>query len=924
MLVGRATETAAIDRLLAGAREGQSGVLVLRGEAGIGKSSLLEYAREHATGFTVLRGTGIESESELAYAALHQILRPVLDRIDKLPDPQAAALRGAFALSTETVDDRFRVSLGTLSLLAEASDEQPVLCLIDDAQWLDRSSADALVFVARRLQAESLVLLFSARDDDSRAFEARGLPELRLSSLNAQDSRSLLQDRLGSNTAAGVFEWLVDNADGNPLALVELPEALTSRQLEGRDALAGKLPPTTSVEQAYLERMSRLPVAARSMLLLASAEETGDRATITRAADELGLDPAALAAGEAEGLIRVAPHLIEFRHPLVRSAIYRAAGFTERELVHRALATALDSEGDADRRAWHRAAAAVGTEDDVAAELEATAGRAERRAGHGAASAALERAAELTADEAEQGRRLVLAAVAANLAGRTARAITIADRAEQIVQDPIQRADLAHVRGDAELLSGRPEHASDVFASGSEAVAAHDSRRALELAGASIRAAALCGDSARVGRGLQQANSIKPDPDDDEQVLMSAINRGIESIQRGDLAAGGPVLRDVLTRSLESDHPRVITLGAVAATFLGDHEQASHLHGRIAAGARRTGALSLLVNALGSQAAASFLARKLPEATAQADEAARLARDLGLENPAAQPLALLAWIAALHGEEDACRQHAAEALQLAAARGLALAAATATWALAELDLGAGRWEEALRGLEAVGEVRRGFSHPLLSLISTPDRVEAAVRAGRADSAKTAFAAFETWAESSNVPWARPVVERCRGLMAPSEEASRHFEEALRLHEEDENSFDRARTELLFGELLRRDKQRTEARRHLHAALTTFEQFNAAFWAERAGNELRATGETARRRDPSTLAQLTPQELQIATLVAEGGSNKEIAAQLFLSPRTVEYHLRKVFQKLGISSRTELIRHGVAQEGVVTEEVVALR
>ena len=910
MLVGRGTEESTVERLLASARDGESGVLVLRGDAGIGKSALLQRAQELAQDFTILRGTGIESESELPYAVLHQLLRPILRGIDQLPEPQAAALRGAFALSGETVHDRFRVSLAALGLLADAADERPVLCLIDDAQWLDRASADALVFVARRLEAEQLVLLFAARDDDARPFDARGLPELRLSPLDASESRALLTERLGPRVSAGVVEWLVDNADGNPLALVELPEALSERQLEGRDPLSGKLPPATSVEQAYLERVALLPGAARSMLVLAAAEETGDRATITRAAEQLGLDPAALAAGEADGLLRVAPQQIEFRHPLLRSAIYRAAGFTERELAHRALAAALDSEADADRRAWHRAAAAVGAQDDVAAELEATADRATLRAGHGAASAALERAAELSAEKGEQGRRLVLAAVAAGLAGQTARAIAIADRAEELVEDAIQQADLAAVRGDAELLGGRAEAASDVFFAGARAVAADDGRRAFELVGASIRAAAASGDDDRVRRGLDLGKSLTPDPDDREQVVMDKINRGVEFIHRGDVAAGAPLLREALEAG-DSKNAREIYLAAVAATFLGDHAQAAQLHGRVAADARRKGALALLVGALASEAGANFLARKLSDAAAEADEAARLARDLGLENPAAQPLALLAWIAALEGRQDDCRRLAEQALDLATARGLALPAAIATWARAELDLGTGRWEDALQGLESVGHVRRGFSHPLLALISTPDRVEAAVRAGKAESVAEPFAAFESWAESSAPPWAAPVVERCRGLLSPPNESAARFEEALRLHEESESSFDRARTELLYGELLRREKQRVEARGHLRAALTTFEQLKAVFWAERAGNELRATGETARKRDTSTLAELTPQELQIATLVGEGGSNKEIAAQLFLSPRTVEYHLRKVFQKLGISSRAELIRRGVA-------------
>jgi DNA-binding CsgD family transcriptional regulator len=914
MLVGRDAETAAIERLIAAAREGRSGVLVVRGEAGIGKSSLLEHALTHADGFTVLRGVGIESEAELPYAALHQILRPVLDRIDRLPEPQAASLRAAFALSSETVDDRFRVSLGTLSLLAEVAEEQPLLCVVDDAQWLDQASADALVFVARRLEAEQLVLLFAARDDDARPFTAPGLAEIRITALAPADARALVADRLGTEVATDAVEWLLESAGGNPLALEELPRALTADQLAGRETLVHALPPTTSVEQAYLDRIRHLSEPAQRWLVVVAAEETGDRATITRAAADLGLDPTELAAVEADGLVTVTTDRIGFRHPLIRSAVYRGAGFAERELAHRALAAALGGEADADRRAWHFAAATVGTDDEVAAELEATAGRAELRAGHGVASAALERAAELSNNAGERGRRLVRAAVAASLAGRTARAIVIADRAEPFLADPILRAQLAQVRGDAELLAGRPEHASDVFASGAAAVVPHDTRRALELAGASIRSAATCGDPARVRRGLDLATSITPDENDRQQVLTATINRGVDSIQRGDLTTGGPLLQEVLVETESSGDPREIMLAAVAATFLGDHERVRELHGRIAADARRTGALGQLVGALGSQAAASFLTRKLSEAAAQADEAARLARDLGLENPAAQPLALLAWVAAVQGREDECHRYADEALKLAAVRGLALAAAIATWALAELDLGRGRWEDALTALEAVADVRPGFSHPLLALISTPDRVEAATRTGRADSAGQAFAAFEAWAASSSAPWAPPLVERCRGLLAPREEAPGHFEEALRLHAEETSSFDRARTELVYGELLRREKQRADARRHLRAALTTFERFNAAFWAERASSELRATGETARRRDPSTLAQLTPQEQQIAALVGEGGSNKEIAAQLFLSPRTVEYHLRKVFQKLGISSRAELIRQGVAREG----------
>src|SRR5262245_42192439 len=369
MLIGRAAETAAIEGLLANAREGRSGVLVVRGEAGVGKSALLEHAVAKAGGFRILRGVGVEVESELAYAALHQILRPVFDRIDRLPEPQAASLRAAFALSDETVDERFRVSLGVLGLVAEVAEETPLLCVVDDAQWLDQASADALVFVARRLEAETVVLLFAARDDEDRPFVAPGLSELRPPSLSPRDAHLLLAERLGSTVAAGVIDWLVESANGNPLALVELPSNLTPAQLPGHDPLSGRLPPATSVEQVYLERIERLPPSVRKVLVVAAAEETGSRATIERAAAEVGLDVEELEAAEAAGLLRIDAARLEFRHPLVRSAVYRGAGFRDREGAHRAVAAVLDRRVDADRPAWHRAAATVGTDEEGADEL---------------------------------------------------------------------------------------------------------------------------------------------------------------------------------------------------------------------------------------------------------------------------------------------------------------------------------------------------------------------------------------------------------------------------------------------------------------------------------------------------------------------------------------------------------------------------
>jgi DNA-binding CsgD family transcriptional regulator len=911
VLVGRSAETAAIDRLLAAAREGRSGVLVIRGDAGIGKSSLLDHALEHADDVTVLRGVGIESESELPFAALHQILRPILDGIERLPEPQAAALRAAFALSDETVDDRFRISLGVLGLLAEAAEARPLLCVVDDAQWLDGASADALVFAARRLEAEPIALLFAAREHGTRQFAAGSLPELHLAALDAAAARTLVTAALGAGTASEVIDWLVQSANGNPLALVELPASLSAKQLSGVEPLDRALLPTTSVEEAYLERVNRLTPATRSLLVLAAAEGSGDRATVMRAAAELGLLASELTAAETEGLVRVGPERIEFRHPLVRSAVYRGAGFAERDRAHLALAWALSGEADADRRAWHRAAATVGTDDEVADELEQNAGRARLRAGYGAVSAALERAADLSSATAERGRRFALAATAANLAGRAARAIALADRAEPLVVDPILRADLANVRGSAELLVGRPAVASDILAAGAEAAGPHDSKRALDLAGAAVEAAAMGGDMPRVARACALGMAIEPDPDDPDQVVLAGLHRGGAAMFRGDAAIGAPLMASALAGAEDLSDSRHIVWCGVAARSIGDDVRARNLFARAVAEARRSGALRVLVHALAAQATQSVTERMLSDAAAQADEAVRLARDLGADNPAVHALAVLAWVDAFHGREDECRRRADEALKLAVARGLAVPAAIATWAVAELALGRGRWEDALAAFEALAEVT---TTPVV-MLTTPDRLEAAVRAGVPDSARAAFVAFETWTESTRARWAPPHLERCRALLAADgEQAATHFDAALRLHAEVSSaSFDRARTELLYGELLRREKQRVAARRQLRSALTTFEQLGGVLWAERARGELRATGETARRRDSSTLAQLTPQELQIARLVGEGSSNKEVAAQLFLSPRTVEYHLRKVFQKLAISSRAELIRQAVREQ-----------
>ena len=451
MLFGREAELAAVEGLIARAGSSRSGTLVVRGEPGVGKSALLGHAIGHATGMRVLRAGGIEAESELAFAGLHQLVHSVLDRVGRLAEPQAAALAAALGLSRASVEDRFLIGVAVLGLLAEAAEEMPLVCVVDDAQWLDRPSADALTFAARRLEAEGVVLLFAARDGEVRRFEAEGLAELGLKMLGTEAAGALLAHRVTSTLSPEVRDRLVESAGGNPLALIELSGLLSAEQLAGRVALPDPLPQSTEIERVYLERARRLPAAAQRLLLLVAADDTGSLATVSRAATTLGIEPEALEAAEVAGLVRAIGGGVEFRHPLVRSTLYGDATFAQRQAVHRALAAMFDAEQDADRRAWHRAAASLGEDEAVAGELEHAARRARRRSGFAAAGRALERAAELSSDAEARGRRLVAAAQDAWLAGRPEHALTLLDRAHRLVSDLAVRAEDMHLRGTIEL-----------------------------------------------------------------------------------------------------------------------------------------------------------------------------------------------------------------------------------------------------------------------------------------------------------------------------------------------------------------------------------------------------------------------------------------------------------------------------------------
>jgi DNA-binding CsgD family transcriptional regulator len=880
MLAGRETETAALDELLDAAREGQSGAVLLRGEAGIGKTALLAHAATAADGFRVLRATGIESEAELPYATLHQLLRPLADRIDALADPQARALSGALGLTDEAAADRFLVGVGTLTLLADAAEEQPVLALLDDAAWFDRASCDALAFAARRLDAEGVVLLFAARDEPGIAFVLPGVDELAVGRLGDDAARQLIGD-------VERRDELLAQAAGNPLALLEL----------ARPAADG----AGGAEQAFARRIAALPEDTRTLLLLAAADGTKSLAVVGAAARELAIDAVALEPAELDGLVLVTDGAIEFRHPLVRSAAYHAAPFARRTRAHLLLADALTGDENADRRAWHRAAAVIGTDERAAGDLECTADRALHRGGHAAAAAALARAADLTADPAPRARRLASAAEEAWLAGDADRAVGLVERVE--TDDPAVRATAGQVRGLVAEQRGTSTESFDWFVRAARDACCAAPQLALESA---VRAVLAAFDAGRIDRMTELrdvAASIHPTTDD-ERAAAGLLDAGIAFAAEDYDAAMA-----AFARTIEAGEGslRVATLRIVAFAhgFHGRFEESLVLGRQAERIARTSGAVAELAALMADLAGWALGTPHFAAADAAATEGVELSRQTGQTAELANCLGLLARVDAIRGREEACLAHAAEALELAQTHELRLASTHAEAGIAMLDLAAARHEEALVRLKRL--LAEGHATARLGFVD--ELVEAAVRSGRPDEALEPLAQWERFLGGRDMLIGDLVLARGRALLARPDDADAAFEECLALDAGSQWPLHQARTELSYGEFLRRARRKAEARVHLRAAFEGFQRLGAPVWGDRAAAELRATGEAARRRDAVTLDDLTPQELQIARLVAEGGRNREIAGQLFLSPKTVEYHLRKVFQKLHIASRTELVKLG---------------
>jgi DNA-binding CsgD family transcriptional regulator len=888
MLIGRDPEQQLIESLLEDASNGVSGALVIRGEVGIGKTAVLEHAAQ-SPGLRTLRCAGTESEHDLTFAGLEQLLRPLHALVDRLPDLQASALRSALGLSGERVEDRLLLGLATLNLLAEATGDGPVLCIVDDLQWVDGPSAQAMLFVARRLDVEGVVMLFAVRDDPAGWFDAPGLQQLTLAPLSEAAAREVVGSARGASLSRAAQSQLLQQARGNPLALLELPaEDLANAEASGLDA-------------AFRARVAGLPRQARALLVLAAASESEETRTWSELARLADLPPTAQRAGVDAGLIGDVDAVV-FRHPLARSAVYSASSPTERVEAHRLLASAAI---DPLARALHLAAATDEPDDALAATLEEAASAATRRGAFASAASVLARAADLSTDLSGRVRRLISAAQANLDAGNPEAASRLAEEALAGARTASERAALAAVRGALELQRGTPAAAYELLLSAAHAVAGEDPARALELQAQAITPAFVAGWPERAFREAHGFLADLPATGRPHEPFLRVFLSATVTAADGARDAARAKLAEAVRLGSAAEDFRLQVWAAIASAYLGDLRSAGELCTRAVALARAAGSFNALPIALLGAARLDVNASAFDEAEECAREGIELTRQLVQENLETCFSAILVRCLAARGQIDECRELGEVTLNRALAHGLAAAADDVRLGIAELELSLAHGAAAREMIEAV-------SHPLFRLIAAPILVEATLLSGDPEPGPETLDALANLGEQTQDPGRLAILTRARALLAPSTSlAEPLFLEVLSQQRRHAQPFERARTELAYGEFLRRAQRRTEARVPLRAALATFEGLNTPLWAERTRAELEATGITARKRDPSTLDTLTPQELRIAKLVAGGARNRDVANQLFLSPKTVEYHLRKVFLKLGVSSRVELARQPLA-------------
>ncbi len=915
-LRGRAPECASLERLIAAARSGPSQVLVLRGEAGIGKTALLGHAIEQAHEFRVVRTAGVESEMELAFAGLQHFCGALPNHIEALPGPQREALDIAFGISSGPAPDRFLIGLAVLSLLAAAAERQPVLCVIDDAQWLDRASLQTLVFVTRRLASEAVAMLFAARDDTDD--ELTGLPHLAVGGLRAVDAGALLDSAIPGLLDERVRDRIVAETHGNPLALLELPRDLTTEELAGGFGQpdAGRL--AGHIEQAFLRRVRQLPMQTQTLLLVAATDALGDAALLARAAEHLDISMDALGPAEAVNLIQLGTR-VRFRHPLVRSAIYRSANPLERRQIHGALAQATDPVTDPDRRAWHRAHAAAGTDGSIAAELERSANRAQARGGISAAAAFLQRATELTSDPALRGSRALAAAQSKHDAAAFDAARELLAIADMAPLDPLAQARAARLRAKITFAESRVgTHGSTTVsdaaiglleaAKGLENLDDDLARETyLDAVGAAMYGGRLCprGGAIEVAEPARLAPAGSQPPRPSDLLLDGLAMRIIDGP-----AASAQSLRDALAliqrEADRSDNTgwmwQAFPIALESATHeVWDDELWHHLATRAVQIARDVGALSVLPAALIYRAGVHVHAGELDAAAELVHEAEAISVATGHAPIRYHSLVLAAW----RGTEPAAIPLIDAAMRDGAARGEGRLLGAMGYAAGVLNNGLGRYELAFHATQ------RACEHEDLGLYSwcLTELIEAAARCGEHDTAAKALGQLEERALAGESDWAFGILARSRALLAGDEDAEAQYREAIERLTSTRISVHLARAHLIYGEWLRRCNRRTDARTELKAAHESFVGMGAGAFAERAQRELLATGAKVRKRSASSSAgsaqALTAQEAQIARMAGQGLTNPEIAAQLFISSHTVEWHLRKVFAKRGITSRRQL-------------------
>ena len=897
-LLGRTRECAQLDALVADIRRGESRSLVLRGEPGIGKTALLDYLIAAASDLRTVRAAGVESEMELAYAGLHQLCLPLLDRLERIPAPQRQALEIVFGLSAGAAPDRFLVAMAVLSLVSEVAEARPLLCVVDDAQWLDHASALTLAFVARRLLAEPVGIVFAAREPSE---ELQHLAELDVPGLRDEEARALLGSAIRVVLDERVRDRIVAETHGNPLALLELPRGLTPGQLAGGFGLPRVQPLSSQIEQGFVRRLDGLSDDARRVLLAAAAEPVGDPLVLVRACERLGI---AISAADAatDGLLTFGER-VTFRHPLVRSAVYRTAPMSDKRAVHLALAEVTDRDADPDRRAWHLAAAAAGPDEHVAVELERSAGRAQARGGLAAAAAFLERAVALSQDPTERAERALAAAEASLEAGALDAATTLVVTAEAETLDQLQGARVLLLRARIAFASRRRSDVFPLLLKAAQDLEAVDLMLARTSYLEALHAALHAGRFAAGGLVEVSEATLAGPPAADPPRPSDLLLDGLAIRFTQGYSAGAPILRQALSafrreKLLPVQEARWLWLACRVASDLWEDETEAVLCARGLERARKAGALAAVPFALSNQASIAAMFGELDSAAVLVGELEAVSEATGILPPPEGAL----WVAALRGREAEAPEVIDRTASEALSRGEGLASAITDCPRAILFNGLSRYDSALAAVRHAGE------HP--SELGSPTRavaelIEAAARTGNQELAEAALERLTATTRASGTDWALGIGARSRALLTGGTTADRLYREAIERLGRTRLLPELARAHLVYGEWLRREQRRVDARAELRAAHERFTVMGMEGFAERARKELLATGERARKRTVETRDDLTAQERQIAELARDRLSNPEIGARLFLSPRTVEWHLRKVFGKLGIRSRHEL-------------------